>query len=307
MTGKVCVVGSFNLDVVARVPRFPAPGESLIATGSSFGAGGKGANQALAAACAGAEVHFVTKLGTDTYSDFARRHLQASPIHSLSLLQSADQPTGNAVIYVAESTGENTVAVFPGANNTLTREEIDALLPVLNSADILLLQLENNLDALLHAIMLAKQAGLTVVLNPAPYSPAISEWLPKVDILTPNQSEASQLSGVTITDTDSAAAAARKIAALGVPQVIITLGAQGAVLYDGEQVQILPAFTAQVVDTTGAGDAFNGALVAALARGETLSRAATFAAAYASLAVERMGAASMPDYHEALQRLTESE
>lgn len=307
MTGKVCVVGSFNVDIVARVPRFPAPGESLIATGSSFGAGGKGANQALAAACAGAEVHFVTKLGTDAYSDFARRHLQNSPIQSLSLLASAEHPTGNAVIYVAEPEGENTVAVFPGANTTLTRQEIDDLLPVFTTSDILLLQLENNPDALLHAILLAKKAGLTVVLNPAPYSPAIIDWLPRVDIVTPNQSEASQLAGMAVTDTDSAIVAAHKIAALGVPQVIITLGAQGGVLYDGEQIQILPAFPAQVVDSTGAGDAFNGALVAALARGETLCRAAYFAAAFASLAVERSGAASMPEHQDALQRLTESE
>lgn len=307
MNGRVCVLGSFNVDIVARVPRFPEPGESLIASSSHIGPGGKGANQALAAASAGADVHFMAKLGKDMYSEMARQHLRRSPIRALTLLESVEQPTGNAVIYVVEQGGENTVAVCPGANKTLTRQDIDRLRPELAETDLLLLQLENNADALHYALEQASEAGLMRVLNPAPYSPVVREWLPMIDIITPNQSEASQLSGIQITDTRSAGEAARQIVALGARQVIITLGAQGAVVYDGEQLQTIAPFPARVVDTTGAGDAFNGALVAMLARGETLYRAATFASAFASLAVERSGAAAMPSEDEALERLTESE
>lgn len=307
MRGKVCILGSFNVDIVARVERFPVAGESLRATGSSFGAGGKGANQALAAASAGAEVHFVSKTGNDQFGSFARQHLQESAIDSLSLLQSEQQPTGNAVIYVSEASGENMVAVFPGANNTLTEADVDSILPRLKSSAILLLQLENNFDAILHALRLAKREGIPVVLNPAPVSLQVREWLPLTDIVTPNETEASLLSGIPVTGISSAEQAAREIVSLGAKQVIITLGAGGVLLYDGSDMRHIPAFPAKPVDTTGAGDAFNGALVAALARGESLLQAAIFASAFASLAVERAGASSMPSYQQTCERLAESE
>ncbi|KGD76811.1 carbohydrate kinase [Tatumella morbirosei] len=304
MNGKVCILGSFNVDIVARVERFPKGGESLLAKGSSLGPGGKGANQALAASCAGAKVHFVSKVGSDQFSQFAFDHLTASDIHSLRLWQSEKEPTGNAIIYVSEANGENMIAIYPGANKTLTSDEIADMAEELASSEILLVQLENNFDATLNAIRLAKELSVRVVLNPAPVSEEIISWLPMVDILTPNETEASVLSGIEVKDLESAKQAARKIAALGARQIIITMGSRGALLYDGQQFQHIPSFPALSVDTTGAGDAFNGAFVAALAAGESEVQAATFASAFASLAVEREGASNMPSREQAVSRLS---
>lgn len=304
MNGKVCILGSFNVDIVARVERFPKGGESLLAKGSSLGPGGKGANQALAASCAGAKVHFVSKVGSDQFSQFAFDHLTASDIHSLRLWQSEKEPTGNAIIYVSEANGENMIAIYPGANKTLTSDEIADMTEELASSEILLVQLENNFDATLNAIRLAKELSVRVVLNPAPVSEEIISWLPMVDILTPNETEASVLSGVEVKDLESAKQAARKIAALGARQIIITMGSRGALLYDGQQFQHIPSFPALSVDTTGAGDAFNGAFVAALSAGESEVQAATFASAFASLAVEREGASNMPSREQAVSRLS---
>lgn len=304
MNGKVCILGSFNVDIVARVERFPKGGESLLAKGSSLGPGGKGANQALAASCAGAKVHFVSKVGSDQFSQFAFDHLTASDIHSLRLWQSEKEPTGNAIIYVSEANGENMIAIYPGANKTLTSDEIADMAEELASSEILLVQLENNFDATLNAIRLAKELSVRVVLNPAPVSEEIISWLPMVDILTPNETEASVLSGVEVKDLESAKQAARKIAALGARQIIITMGSRGALLYDGQQFQHIPSFPALSVDTTGAGDAFNGAFVAALSAGESEVQAATFASAFASLAVEREGASNMPSREQAVSRLS---
>ncbi len=304
MNGKVCILGSFNVDIVARVERFPKGGESLLAKGSSLGPGGKGANQALAASCAGAKVHFVSKVGSDQFSQFAFDHLTASDIHSLRLWQSENEPTGNAIIYVSEANGENMIAIYPGANKTLTSDEIADMAEELADSEILLVQLENNFDATLNAIRLANELSVRVVLNPAPVSEEIIRWLPMVDILTPNETEASVLSGIEVKDVESAKQAARKIAALGARQIIITMGSRGALLYDGQQFQHIPPFPALSVDTTGAGDAFNGAFVAALAAGESEVQAATFASAFASLAVEREGASNMPSREQAVSRLS---
>ncbi|ARU92724.1 ribokinase [Tatumella citrea] len=304
MNGKVCILGSFNVDIVARVERFPKGGESLLAKGSSLGPGGKGANQALAASCAGAKVHFVSKVGSDQFSQFAFDHLTSSDIHSLRLWQSENEPTGNAIIYVSEANGENMIAIYPGANKTLTSSEIADMAEDLADSEILLVQLENNFDATLNAIRLAKELSVRVVLNPAPVSEEIISWLPMVDILTPNETEASVLSGIEVKDVESAKQAARKIADLGARQIIITMGSRGALLYDGQQFQHIPSFPALSVDTTGAGDAFNGAFVAALAAGESEVQAATFASAFASLAVEREGASNMPSREQAVSRLS---
>lgn len=155
MRGKVCILGSFNVDIVARVARFPKGGESLLASGSTLGPGGKGANQAMAASRAGARVHFVSKVGTDQFSQFAFDHLSASDIHSFKLYQTADEPTGSAIIYVSQENGENMIAIYSGANKTLTDGEIAEMTPELSQSDVLLVQLENNFSATLNAIKLA--------------------------------------------------------------------------------------------------------------------------------------------------------
>lgn len=304
MKGKVCVFGSFNLDIVAGMSRFPLPGESLIAENSMMGPGGKGANQAIAALRAGARVHYIGKIGQDDFGSFARRHLENSGFDAITLFTCKEKPTGNALIYVAGDDAENMISVYPGANLTVTAAEVTRCQPTVAAADILLMQLENNLSAIQRMIDSARAAGTRVILNPAPWQKVSDALLAKVDLLTPNSHEATQLTGVAVTDFASAQQAASVLHAKGVRQLIITLGMQGALLSDQGEVLHIPVFPAQPRDTTGAGDAFNGALAARLAAGESLASAAHFAAAYASVCVERRGAAhSMPLYADALARL----
>ncbi|WP_313655381.1 ribokinase [Pantoea sp.] len=304
MKGKVCVFGSFNLDVVAVMRRFPLPGESLTAHHSMMGAGGKGANQATAALRAGARVHYIGKVGNDDFGLFARRHLEKTGFDAITLFTCKEKPTGNALIYVAGDDAENMISVYPGANTTVTAAEVTRCQPTVAAADILLVQLENNLSAIQRMIDNARASGTFVILNPAPWQKVSDALLAKIDLLTPNSTEATQLSGVTVTDFDSARRAAAVLHRKGARQVIITLGIAGALLSTPDEQQRIPLFPAQPRDTTGAGDAFNGALAARLASGDALPQAARFAAAFASLCVERAGAAdSMPSYAEALARL----
>lgn len=303
MNGNICILGSFNIDIVAQVSRFPKGGESILAQRSLIGPGGKGANQALAASHAEAKVHFVAKVGTDQFSQFAHNHLTLSKINSFTLYQSEKEPTGNAVIYVSEENGENMIAIYPGANLTITDEEIAMLESNLKQSDILLVQLENNIDAISNAVKLAKAVGVKVVLNPAPYSKEVIQLIPYIDIITPNETEASLMSGIEVNDLDSAKLAAEKIHSLGIQTVIITLGSKGSLIFDGKEHQHIKPFLAVSVDTTGAGDAFNGAFCASLAKGESLYQSANYASAFASLAVEREGASNMPSHQSVLQRM----
>lgn len=305
MNGTVCVIGSFNVDIVSAVPRFPQPGESIMAQSCQFGPGGKGANQALAAARALASVHFVGKTGKDQFQEFARRHLETSVIDSFTLYQSTTAATGNAVIYVSEENGENMIAINRGANWQLSHDEIAFVYKNIASADILLVQLEINPDATLQAIKYARDNQVAVILNPAPYTPEITALLSYVDIITPNETEASLLSHIPVKDMASAKAAAEIICSQGPGTVIITLGAKGALLKDDTGFSQIPVFPAIGVDTTGAGDAFNGALAAAIARGEKLINACYYASAFASLAVELEGAANMPEHDKVMNRMAD--
>lgn len=296
-------MGAFNVDIVAKVQRFPQKGETLKALDSFLGPGGKGANQALAASQAGAKVHFVAKVGKDHFSNVAFEHLESSGIQSFTLYQSDSAPTGNALIYVSQSDGENMIAICPGANQTFTDEEVQAIKPQLLAADVLVVQLENNILATLSILKLAKQLGVFTILNPAPYSREVELCLPYVDLITPNETEASEIAGMTICDKSSAIKASERILAKGISQAVITLGANGVVSNDHGKALYWPAFKAVSVDTTGAGDSFTGALAAALSVGQSLSQAVKFAAAFASLAVELEGASAMPDKEQALGRM----
>jgi len=305
MKGKVCILGSFNVDIVAKVERFPKGGESLLALDSTLGPGGKGSNQATAASRAGAKVHFVSKVGKDQFSQFAYDHLSSSEIHSFTLYQSETEPTGNAIIYVSQEKGENMIAIYSGANKTISEDEVAAIATELEDSEVLLVQLENNFAATLSAMKLAKALGVKVILNPAPFSSHALECLEYVDVITPNETEASQLSGIDVQDLASAKEAAQRIVSQGAQRVIITMGSRGALILDGNQFQHIPAFAALSVDTTGAGDAFNGALAASIAKGQSLAQAATYASAFASLSVEREGAANMPDNAQVIARLAQ--
>jgi ribokinase len=304
MVGRVCVFGSFNVDVVARLPYFPHPGESLIASSSLMGAGGKGANQALAAARAGARVHYIGKVGNDSFSTFARQHLNDSEISVSTLFDTNEAPTGNALIYVSEQNGENMIAVDPGANLTVTKAEIDSCLPVIKTSDLLLIQLENNLDAIIHLLQYAHENQIFTILNPAPFQAIDSSILALADLVTPNNTEAELFTGIPVVDFESAKNAAKKLHQQGAKNALITLGVQGALLSTADGIKHIPCYPATPVDTTGAGDAFNGSLAACLSLGESLEQAIMFAAAYASLSVESVGAAqSMPFRSDTLNRM----
>lgn len=294
MLGKVCVFGSFNVDIVAKVHRFPKNGESIIAKETTFGPGGKGANQALAAHSAGARVHFATKVGKDQFNQFAKNHFESCGMESYSIYETDQASTGSAVIYVNEA-GENFIAICPGANQRVSDEEVAELMPYLAESKVLLVQLENNFDAIDGIMKLANGLNVQVILNPAPYCEAVDALIDLADIITPNETEASQISGIEVNDLKSAKLAASKIHLKGAKNIIITMGKLGALLFDGKQYQHIPSYSAVAVDTTGAGDAFNGALAASLSKDKTLSQAVLYASAFASLAVERNGAANMPN------------
>lgn len=305
MKNSVCILGSFNVDMVAKLSRFPESGETMLADHHFMGAGGKGTNQAIAAGNAQATVHFVTKVGQDYFKDFAKDTIAQSHIDSYTLHESITDPTGTALIYVSEEDGENTIAVCSGANVTFTLEEIAQLSPALKEAKVFLTQLETNIDAVIAALELAKKEGCITVLNPAPYSDKILSALSLIDIITPNETEASLLSGIHVTDLTSAKEAAKVIQKQGVKTVIITMGSEGSLLFDEDGYQFIKSFKVKAVDTTGAGDSFNGAFVAAVARGNSIKEACQYATSFASLAVEREGASNMPSHEECLERLKE--
>lgn len=303
MKGKVCVFGSFNLDITAILDRFPMPGESLVANSSKISAGGKGANQATAALKAGANVHYIGKIGEDDFGFFARRHLKAVGFNALTLLSSEQKPTGNALIYVAGEGAENMISVDPGANMIVTQEEILKCEPAIKCADVVLVQLENNLSAINQVIDIAKQNNAFIILNPAPFQPVDDDLLAKVDLLTPNETETFLLTGCKIDDQVSAEKAANMLHKRGVKQLIITMGSKGSLLSDATTKTWIPCFPANPIDTTGAGDAFNGALAAQIANGADIKHAALFGSAFAAVSVEYVGAACVTTYEQAVQRM----
>lgn len=306
MKNKVCVLGSFNVDMISYLPRFPQPGESLLSTRFLFSAGGKGSNQALAASRAGAQTYFIAKVGTDQFSGYATDFLAISGIQSSTIYQSEEHQTGTALIFVEQTSGENMIAITPGANMAICAQEVRLQQDKIARADIILLQLETNMEALREIIAIAQEHGIAVMLNPAPYSEVVSELIPQISYLTPNQTEASLISGIDIIDEASARQAAERIHGMGVGTVVITLGTKGSVAFDGQSFTHTPAFAAMVKNTAGAGDAFSGALAAALAKGEPLRYALSYASAFASLAVETDNASDMPEDAAVMGRIAQS-
>lgn len=303
-SGKVCILGTFFVDIITKVDHLPTHGEELLlASDISFGPGGKGANQALAASAAGAWVHFVAKVGTDQFSQMAHDHLVSSGINSFTLYQTPEASTGCSVIYVSQEHGESIIAISPGANKKITDLEIAAMYQELSAADIFLLHTGNNISAVTSAIKLANLLNVMVILNPAPITEEIKSCLPMVNIIIPNVIAATRLSGIEVQDLDSAKLAAKVIHALGVNTVIITMGGFGALLYFDSSFYHFPAYTSVQIDTTGAGDAFCGAFSAMMAKGENILYCINYASAFASLVVEKEGAANMPSGEEINYRL----
>lgn len=299
----ITVVGSANMDLVARVPALPRPGETVLAREYAEAPGGKGANQAIAAARAGSEVAFVGRLGRDAHGRILRAGLEAAGISLQHLTLDPTTPSGRALIAVSE-TGENSIVVVPGANGQITAGQMDAAAETIAASQILVVQLEIPLAAVERAVTLAHDAGTRVILNPAPVRELPPSLYPLIDILVPNQEELAQLTGMGA--PIDPAGTARMLVDTGIRAVVVTLGAQGALVVTSDEEIDVAAFPVPVVDTTGAGDAFVGNLAHALAQGQSLPAAARFATAAAALSVQRAGAqAGMPGAAETRRLLEE--
>lgn len=293
---RICMVGSCNVDLVARVPRMPAPGETLIGSSFRIGFGGKGANQAVMAAKLGADVTVVSYLGRDVFGDDTLRNFRELGVNTGYIGFDEQLSSGVAVITVDENTGQNSIVIVPGANYALDPEGVRAAAAAIQSADVLLCQLEIRLDATLEAFRVAKAApgtGPITILNPAPAADLPDELLRMTDIIIPNELEAAALTGLPVESIAQADIAARTLQARGPRVVIITLGRQGALLVDGgKPARHVPAQAVKAVDTTGAGDAFVGSLAVLLGEGRPLDEAVGKASAIATRSVLKHGTQS---------------
>jgi len=288
---KIVVVGSSNTDMVVKAARIPAPGETVLGGAFVMAAGGKGANQAVAAARLGAEVTLVARLGADPLGDEAIAGYQKDSILTDLIVRDPDRPTGVALILV-DAHGENSITVALGANESLSPDDVERAAERIRAADAVVMQLEVPLAAVEQAAAIARAAGVPVILDPAP---APDGGLPEallrnVTFLKPNESEAERLTGISVSDRASAERAARALQELGPRTVIITLGSQGAIVVDEAAVHHVPAYRVTAVDTTAAGDAFTGAFATAVGAGAALVEAVRRAAAAGALAATRMGA-----------------
>ena len=293
--GRVVILGVFVADTAYRADRAPKMGETIMGRSFALGPGGKGSNQAVAAAMAGAETHMITRLGRDPFADMALATWKmAGVIPAIS--QHGDSYTGAAYIFIEHGTGNNAIIICPGVAASICEHDIDARAGLIRSADVFVTQLEQPVPVALHALKLARAAGVRTVLNPAPAAALPDGMVALCDYITPNESEAEALTGLPVTSVDQAIAAARALRAMGAGAAIITLGDKGALFHDGAQTVHVPPFHAgPVLETTGAGDAFNGGFAAALAGGADPVTAVRFGSATAGISVTRAGTApSMP-------------
>ncbi len=297
--GKVTVFGSFVVDLMGRTPHLPVPGETVKGSMFKMGPGGKGFNQGVAAHKAGADVTMVTKLGKDSFANVALDAMKELNMKQDHVFVTEEAETGCALILVDENTSQNEIVVLLGACNTITNDEADSLTDVLKDSEYLLTQLETNVSAVDRIIDIAYRSSTKVILNTAPVQPIDDEILKKVYLITPNEVEAEILTGIPVDSKENADKAADWFFEKGVENVLITLGGRGVYIATKEKREIIPAYHVEAIDTTGAGDAFNGGLVAALAEGKDLWEAAAFANALAAIAVQRLGTTpAMPTREE---------
>ena len=286
---NIVVIGSSNTDMIIQVDKIPVPGETVLGGEFSIAAGGKGANQAVAAARAGGNVTFIASVGNDSLGTQAIEGFVCDGINVEYIKKVENVASGVALIFVGKE-GENSIAVASGANADLDPEFIISSKHVISGANILLMQLETPIETVTWATKLAYKAGVKVILNPAPAQPLNDELLKMISILTPNESEAELLTGIKVEDEAGARKAAEALLGKGIEAVMITLGVRGVYLADGDKREIIPAFKVNAVDTTAAGDVFNGALAVGLAENKPIDEAVRFANAAAALSVTKLGA-----------------
>ena len=296
---KIVVFGSFIVDLMARAPHLPVPGETVKSNMFQIGPGGKGFNQGIAAHKSGGNVTMITKIGNDTFGNMALDLLKEQNMSADYVFTTDTAPTGTALIMVDENTSQNMIMVTSGACDTFDDKDIKKIEPIIASSQFLLTQFETNIDAVEKIIDIAYKNGTKVILNPAPVQKIRDEVLKMVDIITPNEVEAEILTGVKIKTTDDAIEAAEYFLSKGVKEVIITLGKKGVIAVASDRWQLFENFDVKVLDTTGAGDAFNGGFVTALADGCNIFEACMFGNVTSNLAVTRIGTAvAMPSRAE---------
>ena len=290
MGKKILVIGSLNMDMVIPVKELPQKGETILGGSPAHIPGGKGANQACAAGKLGGAVTMLGKVGQDGMGRALKENLAAAGVEVTHVEETPDAPTGMAVIYVGE-TGSNSIVVIPGANGLCDAAFIEANEELIAAHDIIVLQLEIPYDGVFRAIQLAKKHGRLVVLNPAPAPDSLPpEVIASLDYFTPNETEMARIAGLPVGGVEEAIAAGKKLVEAGVGTVLATLGEAGALLVTKETAQVLPTLRVQAVDTTAAGDTFNGAFVTALAEGMSQEEAIAFGNKAASISVTRKGA-----------------
>lgn len=299
MGKPVVVLGIFACDLTFRSERLPRIGETILGNSFALGPGGKGSNQSVALGRLGADVTFLTRLGTDTFAEVGKSVWREAGVKA-DIIETPESYTGAAAILVEDPTGNNGIIVAPGAASLLSPSDVETKRRLIEGAGVFMTQLEQPLDAAIRALEIAKAAGVTTILNPAPAAHLPDSIYPLCDYITPNETETEEMTGVPVKTVDDARKAADVFLSRGVGTVIITLGEKGALIHSKVFSEVVPAISAgPVVETTGAGDAFNGGFARSLAEGMAPLDAARFACAVAGLSVTRKGAAaSMPTLAE---------
>ena len=307
MAGGIVILGVFVADTAYRAERAPRMGETIIGNSFALGPGGKGSNQAVAAAKLGADVTFLSKLGRDPFADMAFKTWADAGVTPV-VTQSDDNATGAAYIFIEEATGDNAIIICPGVAATIAISDVESNADLIGAAAAFMTQLEQPLDAAVRALEIAREAGVCTILNPAPANSLPEGMLALCDFVTPNETEAEALTGVAVGSLDDARQAAEVFLSKGVGAAVITLGERGALFHSARQSELIPAVDAgPVVETTGAGDAFNGGFATALARGDGPLDAVRFGCAAAGISVTRPGTApSMPSLAEVEELLASS-
>ena len=301
---RVAVVGSFMMDLVVQCNHLPLGGQTVVGQDFVTFVGGKGSNQAIAAARLGADVSMIGRLGADSFGDELLKNLLAEGVNSQFVVRDTEMGTGVAMITV-DKNGNNTIVAVPKANMSLNPDNIDQAESEIAAVDILLLQLEVNLSAVQRAAEIAKANDVPVLLNPAPAHQIPVELMNLVDIIVPNETETEFLTGCRLTDMETIKSAARHLLAESAPTVILTLGDQGALLATAEDIQLFPSYSVKAVDATAAGDAFCGTLAVSIARGDSWESAVNFANAAGALTVTKLGAAPSIPMREQVIELIE--
>ncbi len=292
---KILVVGSSNTDMVIKARHLPRPGETILGGSFFMNPGGKGANQAVAIARLGGLVTFICKTGSDIFGHQSQQLFEEEGINTSYIFSDSEHPSGVALITVDES-AENCIVVASGANANLLPSDLNKADEAIAEADLILMQLEIPMETVEYVAEQGHRLGKKVILNPAPAHPLSPSLLKHLYMITPNETEAEMISGIKITDEASAIEAAKVLVGMGVQNVIITLGSKGALAYCDKDVEMVPALKVEAVDTTAAGDVFNGSLTVALSEGRSLPEAVRFACKASAISVTRVGAQSSAPY-----------